>query len=127
MNRKNVPGTTSDLRLENLRLQRQIAEAEQALRDCRMRYQGLVETVSDWVWEVDENSVYTYASPKVRDLLGYEPEEVIGKTPFDLMPAAEARRVQEIFGPFATRREPFHGLENVNRHKDGHPVVIETS
>ncbi|HEX9204693.1 MAG TPA: ATP-binding protein, partial [Candidatus Deferrimicrobiaceae bacterium] len=47
--------------------------------------------------------------------------------PFDLMPAAEARRVQEIFGPFATRREPFHGLENVNRHKDGHPVVIETS
>jgi PAS domain S-box-containing protein len=127
MTRKSVSGTMSDLRLENLRLQRQMAEAEQTLRDCRMRYQGLVETVSDWVWEVDENAVYTYASPKVRDLLGYEPEEVIGKTPFDLMPAAEARRVQEIFGPFATRHEPFHGLENVNRHKDGHPVVIETS
>jgi PAS domain S-box-containing protein len=127
MTRKSVSDTMSDLRVENLRLQRQMAEAEKALRDCRMRYQDLVETVSDWVWEVDEKAVYTYASPKVRDLLGYEPAEVVGKTPFDLMPPAEARRVQEIFGPVSARREPFHGIENVCLHKDGRPVAIETS
>jgi len=127
MTRKNVPGPTSDLHLQNLQLQRQFAEAEEALRESRKRYQDLVESLSDWVWEVDGNAVYTYVSPKVRDLLGYEPEEVIGKTPFDLMPPAEARRVKEIFGPFAERHEPFHSLENVNRHKDGHLVVIETS
>lgn len=127
MTRKNVPGPTSDLHLQNLQLQRQFAEAEEALRESRKRYQDLVESLSDWVWEVDGNAVYTYVSPKVRDLLGYGPEEVIGKTPFDLMPPAEARRVKEIFGPFAERHEPFHSLENVNRHKDGHLVVIETS
>jgi two-component system cell cycle sensor histidine kinase/response regulator CckA len=127
MTRKNVPGTISDLQLENLRLQGQWAEAEKALRESRKRYQDLVETLSDWVWEVDGNAVYTYVSPKVRDLLGYEPEEVIGKTPFDLMPPAEAHRVKGIFGPFAQRHEPFQGLENVNRHKDGHLVVVETS
>jgi PAS domain S-box-containing protein len=127
MTRKNVPDPISDLQTQNLRLQRQRAEAEEALRESRKRYQDLVETLSDWVWEVDGNGVYTYVSPKVRDLLGYEPEEVLGKTPFDLMPAAEAHRVKEIFGPLAKRHEPFHQLENVNRHKDGHPVVIETS
>jgi len=127
MTRKNVPSPTSDLHLQNLQLQRQFAEAEEALRESRKRYQDLVESLSDWVWEVDGNAVYTYVSPKVRDLLGYGPEEVIGKTPFDLMPPAEARRVKEIFGPFAERHEPFHSLENVNRHKDGHLVVIETS
>ena len=127
MTRKNVPGPTSDLHLQNLQLQRQFAEAEEALRESRKRYQDLVESLSDWVWEVDGNAVYTYVSPKVRDLLGYGPEDVIGKTPFDLMPPAEARRVKEIFGPFAERHEPFHSLENVNRHKDGHLVVIETS
>ena len=127
MTRKNVPGPTSDLHLQNLQLQRQFAEAEEALRESRKRYQDLVESLSDWVWEVDGNAVYTYVSPKVRDLLGYGPEDVIGKTPFDLMPPAEARRVKEIFGPFAERYEPFHHLENVNRHKDGHLVVIETS
>ncbi len=49
--------------------------------------------VSDWIWEADKNSVYTYSSPKILDILGYTPEEIIGKTPFDLMPAEEAKRV----------------------------------
>ena len=66
-------------------------------------------------------------SPRVRDLLGYEPEEVLGKSPFDLMPAFEAQRVATLFGPILARREPFHGLENIHRHRDGRYVVIETS
>jgi PAS domain S-box-containing protein len=86
-----------------------------------------VETVSDWVWEVDENVVYTFVSPKIRDLLGYEPGEILGKTPFDLMPPDEALRVKEIFIPLAARRVPFPAIENANLHKDGHLVVLETS
>src|SRR5512134_4139993 len=127
MTRKEAPDPISDLQMQILRLQQQWAGTEEALRESRKRYQDLVESLSDWVWEVDGNAVYTYVSPKVRDLLGYEPEEVLGKTPFDLMPPAEARRVKEIFGPFAERHEPFHDLENVNRHKDGRLVVLETS
>ncbi len=99
---------------------RNLAESEE-------RFRNLVESTSDWVWEVNEDGVYTYASPKVRDLLGYEPEEVIGKTPFDLMPPEEANRVAEIFGRVAACREPFASLENVNRRRDGRLVVLETS
>jgi len=67
--------------------------AEEALHESEQRFRSLVETTSDWVWAVDRNGVYIYASPKVKDLLGYEPEDVIGKTPFDLMPAKDAKRV----------------------------------
>jgi hypothetical protein len=102
-------------------------QADQALREAQEKFQNLVETVSDLVWEVDRNGVYTYVSPQIRDLLGYEPEEVVGKTPYDLMPGVEARRVVEVFGLVFARREPFHGLENINLHKDGRRVVIETS
>ena len=102
-------------------------EAETALRESEERYRTLLETVSDWVWEVDANVVYTFVSPKVRDLLGYEPGEVLGKTPFDLMPPDEALRVKEIFNSYASRREPFTAIENTNLHKDGHPIVLETS
>ena len=49
------------------------------------RFRSLVETTNDWVWEVDEHGVYTYASPRVFDILGYMPSEVTGKTPFDFM------------------------------------------
>ncbi len=38
-----------------------------------------METLSDWIWEVDQNLVYTYVSPKVQDLLGYDPEAVWAK------------------------------------------------
>jgi PAS domain S-box-containing protein len=76
---------------------------------------------------VDENAVYTYASPKVRDLLGYEPEEVVGKTPFDFMLPEEAARVSNIFDSIAAAQQPIRFLENINIHKDGHLVVLESS
>jgi len=101
--------------------------AEEELRESEERYRNLVETTSDWIWEVDENALYTYASPRVRDLLGYEPEEVLGTSPFDLMPEGEAQRVAGLFGPIAAQQKPFSSLENTSRHKDGHLVVLETS
>ena len=102
-------------------------QAERALRESEERFRSLVETTSDWVWEVDERAVYSYVSPRVRDLLGYEPEEVLGKTPFDLMPPEEARRLAPVFLALVGKRQPIERLENVNRHKDGHLVVLETS
>ncbi len=102
-------------------------DAERALADGERRFQSLVESVSDWIWEVDERGVYTYSSPKVLDLLGYAPEELVGRTPFDLMPPAEAERIGTVFGALAAARQPIVRLENVNLHKSGRPVVLETS
>jgi PAS domain S-box-containing protein len=102
-------------------------QAQEALRASEERFRALVESTSDWVWEVDEDGVYTYVSPQVRRLLGWEPEEVLGKTPFDLMPVEEARRVRAVFESVTPARRAFAGLENTNLHKDGHPVVLETS
>lgn len=104
-----------------------LAQRENLLRESESRFRNLVETTSDWIWEVDENAVYTYTSPQIRRILGYEAAEIIGKTPFDLMPPEEAKRVAGIFGAIAAARKPFANIENTNLHKDGHPVVLETS
>jgi len=113
---KVVSGQSEDLR-KNLK----------TLHDSEERYRGLVETTSDWVWEVNENGTYTYVSPRVFDLIGYTPEEVLGKTPFDFMPPEEAARVGEIFMKIVTSQQPISSLQNANRHKDGRIVVMETS
>jgi len=102
-------------------------QTEEALQASEERFRSLVESTSDWIWEVDQKGVYTYVSPQIRNLLGYAPEEVIGKTPFDLMPADEAHRISEIFKSIALNQESIRNLENINRHKDGHLVVLETS
>ncbi len=102
-------------------------KAETAISESRGRFKNLVEASSDWVWETDGHGVYTYASPKVSDILGYKPEEVLGKTPFDFMPPEEAERVSDIFTDIAASQRPFSLLENVNLHKNGNRVVLETS
>ena len=102
-------------------------QADELLLESKLKYQNLIESTSDWVWEVDEDGRYTYVSPRIRDLLGYEPEEVVNKTPFDLMPPEEAKRVRKIFATAVARHEPINSLENINLHKKGHPVILETS
>ncbi|MBI5612437.1 MAG: EAL domain-containing protein [Gammaproteobacteria bacterium] len=105
----------------------ELGHAMEALRDNEERFRSLVETTSDWIWEVDARGMYTYSSPKVVELLGYTPEEIVGKSPFDFMPPDEAARVGRQFTEFARARRPFERLENVNLRKDGGRVVLETS
>ena len=128
---KELEDTRRRLEAENQahreRLEQLVVERTSQLQASEARFRGLVETAFDWVWEVDAQSRYTYASPRIFDVLGYRPEEVQGHTPFDFMPDDEARRVKAVFEPIAARREPFVMLENANRHRDGHLVILESS
>ncbi|MDR3630746.1 MAG: PAS domain S-box protein [Desulfocapsaceae bacterium] len=90
-------------------------------------HRNLIESSHDLIWEMDADGVYTYVSPLIEDLLGYTPEEVIGKTPFDLMPEAETAGIRKIVTDISSRRLPFHSLEKINLHKNGGTVIVETS
>jgi PAS domain S-box-containing protein len=100
---------------------------EQALRESEKRFHDIVAASADWVWEVDVECRYTYVSESVIDLLGYAPEELLGKTPFDFMPEGEAERVRVAFEAIIARREPFRDLDNINLHKDGTTRHVQTN
>jgi len=104
---------------------RKNVEAE--LLKSEERFRILTENTSDWIWEIDENAVFTYVNPKVKDLLGFNPEEVIGKTLFDFMTLGDAVRLKNRFRTILKTRKPFKLLENSNLHKDGHLVILESS
>jgi len=125
INQKNL-----ELNKHNLKLNKEISERkkiEDALRRSEEKFRGLVESSSDWIWEVDENGVYTYSSPQVTDLLGYLPEEMIGKRPLDFMPEQEADRVGEIFQSYMKLNKSFVELININLHKTGTKVILDTN
>ncbi|MBD2451443.1 PAS domain S-box protein [Nostoc sp. FACHB-152] len=115
------------LERQNSTLEAEIAQRTAQLQQSKERFRNLVETSSDWVWEVNEFGVYTYISPQIFNLLGYSPEEVLGKTPFDLMPPEEAQRVLGEFMKFISVQAPFECLENTNHHKDGRLITLETN
>lgn len=101
--------------------------AEDSLRASELRFHDIVRASADWVWEVDVDARFVYASDSVYDLLGYTPAELIGKTPFDLMPVEEAARVANEFATIVARREPFRDLDNVNVCKDGRLIHVLTN
>jgi len=91
------------------------------------RFRDLVETTSDIIWELNGTAVYTYISPQVYDTLGYKPEEVLGKTPFDFVPLQEARRLIKIITTAMSCQQPLKAIEVPNLHKNGQTVYLETS
>jgi len=102
-------------------------EMARRLRESERRFRELVETTHDWIWEVDCNGIYTYSSPQVKDLLGYAPEEVVGHALFEFMPPEEAERMRTELEAAVDAQRPITALENLNRHRDGSEVWLETS
>lgn len=102
-------------------------EAEKTIRESQEKFQGLVETMYDCVWEVDTQGHYTYVSPRIQAILGYQPHELLGLTPFDVMTPDDARRVGEIAAALMAKQKPIVALENMNLHRDGHRVILETN
>ncbi|MDD1719582.1 MAG: PAS domain S-box protein, partial [Methanoregulaceae archaeon] len=98
-----------------------------AIRESEEKFRALVETTSDFIWEVDGAGRYTYVSPRVREMLGYEPQEMIGRTPFDFMPGDEASHVASEYTKLVESRLPINALENKCVRRDGAVVVLETS
>jgi len=103
-------------------------QAEAALKESEEKYKTLVETTSDIIWEVDTQGTYTFVSPKIKDVLGYEVDEVVGKKrTLDLIAKGEFRRLLSRFKEINAKREPFFGLEIPHLHKSGSLVICEVS
>jgi PAS domain S-box-containing protein len=101
--------------------------AEESLRQSERRFEDIARASADWIWEVDVEGRYSFVSDGVTDLLGYTPLEIVGKTPFDLMPPDEAARVGAEFVAIAARREAFSDLDNIILHKDGTRRHVQTN
>ncbi|MFH1738872.1 MAG: PAS domain S-box protein [bacterium] len=102
--------------------------AEDALRQSEERYRTVVDNASDVVWRMDMNGRMTFLSQAVKQMFGYEPEELLGK-PFNTILTDES--VRQASESLARRKRGELGnegviLELVHRHKNGKEFVAET-
>ncbi len=127
---KQVRERTAELLQTNEALQSEIAErkrVEISLQESEQRFRSLVEATSDMVWELDLEGKYTYASPKAEDLMGINPEELICRTPVDLILAVGAKRSIELFKKLSKKPATLTASESVVFRKDGRRINVETS
>ncbi|WP_373018743.1 PAS domain S-box protein [Thiomicrorhabdus sp.] len=102
-------------------------KTQESLRQSEEKFRTLLESTSDWIWEINRQGIYTYVSPQVESLLGYTPQEVLGKSPLEFMPPQEAENAGKEFLKVVEKLQPIQMLENTNTHKDGRLKVLETS
>ena len=97
------------------------------VRCSEQKYRSLVETTSDWIWELDADGISTFNSPQAEGVIGYRPEELAGRPPFDFITPEDVSRVRAIFHECVRTKMPIRALAVTVTHKDGRQVVIEAN
>jgi PAS domain S-box-containing protein len=77
------------------------------IRKNEEKYRALVEDINDWVFELNENFEITYSSNRSIEITGKFPEELIGKSPFDVFGEEETLILKDIL----RKRDIFSGLD----------------
>jgi len=102
-------------------------QAEEALRESNKRFRDIAENALEWIWEVDTNGKYTYASPVVEKILGYKPEELLKEHFYDLFHPDDREELKKAAFEVFTKKQSFREFVNRNMHKNGKPVWLLTS
>ncbi|MDD4870889.1 MAG: PAS domain S-box protein [Kiritimatiellae bacterium] len=97
------------------------------LRQSEEKFRSLVETSNEWIWELNEKGIGTYSSPSVKTLLGYGPEDVIGKTPLDFILPEDRKEFATIHNKIFKSRKPFVHVLYRCLHKNGSIIILEGS
>lgn len=106
-------------------LARSLVRVQRALHRQDQAIAADASTTHDWLWETDLDFVFTYNSPGVKPLLGYDPDELAGRPVGDLMVPDEVRDDRDWTGlRYVTGWED---VERLWRHRDGQTVPLSGS
>jgi PAS domain S-box-containing protein len=97
-----------------------LRRSEARLRESVERYRVLFESTHGFVAELDAEGRMLFVSPSCEEILGYEPEEMIGTTPFSLLHPDDVERLAQSFLERVEARGPAGaGSLFRARHRDG--------
>jgi PAS domain S-box-containing protein len=113
---------------EEARQWREKQELENRIHESEERFKQVAESAEEWIWETDAHGLYTYSSSAVQTILGYHPEEIVGKKHFyDLFTPDVRDELRQAASAGFARKETIRNLINPNVHKNGSTVILETS
>jgi diguanylate cyclase (GGDEF)-like protein/PAS domain S-box-containing protein len=99
--------------------------AERRIKESETRYRLLAEYSTDMVFQLDRDLVRRYVSPACREILGYEPEELVGAQPLAIVHPDDAERLgaicQFVLRGVTQRATIVYRI----RHRDGRWIWVE--
>jgi PAS domain S-box-containing protein len=105
--------------------ERKKAEEEQRQQDKKFR--AFVETTNEWIWSIDQEGKHTFCNPALETILGYSPEEFVGKDSLAYLHDEDRSKVQAMLKGKNAKKAGWSGLVLRWRHKDGSIRFLEST
>lgn len=77
--------------------EKKTSELEKTLKESEAHYRLLAQNVVDFIWTLDLNLRFLYASPSSSKMLGYEPSEITGQNVSMVLTPESTKKALEIF------------------------------
>jgi PAS domain S-box-containing protein len=112
---------------ERLQMLKGIREARELAEINQRRFEEIAAFTGEFIWEIDRNGVYTYSNGVVEDLLGYKPEEMIGKSCLSFLDEDNRSELEPLISDIVRSGKPIVNIENVMMGSDGRKVHMITN
>ncbi|OKH48907.1 hypothetical protein NIES2101_21470 [Calothrix sp. HK-06] len=98
-----VFGSYEDITLEK--------QAQEALRESEAKFRSFVENSNYLIYSHSLEGIFSYLSPNATDIIGYEPEELIGKSFAHFVDLDDLLTIQQFFNKIINTGNKQTGLE----------------
>ena len=90
-------------------------------------FYSLIQNSSDIITILKEDGIISYESPSLKRVLGYAPNELIGRNAFELVHPDDVQKVRNAFAEVIRNPDALLSTDFRFRHKDGSWRVLEAT
>jgi PAS domain S-box-containing protein len=90
-------------------------------------FYSLIQNSSDIITILKEDGIISYESPSLKRMLGYTPDELIGRNAFELVHPDDLQKAKEAFAEIIRNPDVLLSTQFKFRHKDGSWRVLEAT
>ncbi|MBN1398438.1 MAG: PAS domain S-box protein [Bacteroidetes bacterium] len=105
----------------------ELKRTEKLLLENQETINAIVETSQDWIWTMDSMGIHTYSNPAVKKILGYKPEEIIGKDCLNLLHEEDAEKIKNYIPDKIKSKNGWSNVLLRWRHKNGFYHYLESN
>ncbi len=94
-------------------------EADVLRRESEKKYRTLIENANDMIYTFAPDGKFTFMSPNSEEMMGYRPEEYVGKSIFDFMHPDDIQPTGSLLQNTLSSGEKVRNVEYRARNKNG--------
>lgn len=99
---------------------------EDKMKESELKYRLLAENSYDLIVVHNSDGKMTFVSPSVKRLLGYDPDELIGRRPYEIVHSDDKHIIRNLNLKETNHPSVQHPVQYRLQHKDGSYIWIET-